>query len=112
MICYSNDGFSFRFVDEDYVAQEGEVLFTDYATEEQLRINFPNRVIILKKQALDALNMEYATKLAEIARDFNKPALFFEPGDPQIAINEAAMSAEYKATAAELLIKREVILNG
>lgn len=66
----------------------------------------------LKKQALDLLNAEYATKLAIIARDYNKPALIFTPGDPKIASNQAAIAADYKDTAEELLYKQGVILNG
>lgn len=42
MLCYKwNNGISMRAVDNDYVAQEGEVLFTDYATTEQLNLSFP-----------------------------------------------------------------------
>ena len=41
MICYSNNGYSMRSVDSDYIAQEGEVLFADYATTEQLNFAFP-----------------------------------------------------------------------
>ena len=41
MFCYSNNGYSMRSVDSDYIAQQGEALFTDYATTEQLNTTFP-----------------------------------------------------------------------
>lgn len=41
MLCYSNNGMSMRAVDDTYAAQQGEVLFADYATHEQLAATFP-----------------------------------------------------------------------
>lgn len=41
MFCYSNNGYSMRSVDNDYIAQQGEILFTDYATIDQLNTAFP-----------------------------------------------------------------------
>lgn len=43
MFCYSNNGFSMRSVDANYQVQDGEVVFPDYATEEQLQAAFPDR---------------------------------------------------------------------
>ena len=39
---YSKNGLSFRAVDADYVAQDGEVVFTDYATPAELATAFAN----------------------------------------------------------------------
>ncbi|TPK70211.1 hypothetical protein FJ930_19790 [Mesorhizobium sp. B2-4-15] len=41
MFVYSNDGHSFHAVDSDYQPAEGEVLFADYATPDQLAAAFP-----------------------------------------------------------------------
>ncbi|UDL87979.1 hypothetical protein LGH82_22845 [Mesorhizobium sp. PAMC28654] len=41
MFAYSNGGMSMRAVDPDYVAQTGEVLFADYATDAELAGVFP-----------------------------------------------------------------------
>ena len=40
MICYNNNGFSYRAVNDNYVAQAGEVLFSNYATVDQLNVAF------------------------------------------------------------------------
>ncbi|BCP53769.1 hypothetical protein K32_23860 [Kaistia sp. 32K] len=42
MYAYSNNGFSFRAVDADYLTGEGEVLFPDVATDAQLAVAFPD----------------------------------------------------------------------
>jgi len=39
--CYSNNGLTMRAVDEDYQASEGEVVFEEYPTPEQLSASFP-----------------------------------------------------------------------
>ena len=44
MLCYSNNGASMRAVDLDYVAQAGEVLFADYATDVELAQAFSGYV--------------------------------------------------------------------
>ena len=41
MFAYSNNGLSFRAVSASYIAESGEVLFTDYATPVQLSSAFP-----------------------------------------------------------------------
>lgn len=41
MFCYSNGGASMRAVNPGYVAQDGEVLFADYATDAELSEAFP-----------------------------------------------------------------------
>lgn len=41
MFAYSNNGLSFRAVEDDYIAKDGEVLFPDLATSIQLSQVFP-----------------------------------------------------------------------
>ncbi|CAN5264539.1 hypothetical protein BH10PLA2_BH10PLA2_00770 [soil metagenome] len=41
MYKYFNNGLSFEPIQDDYVAQNGEVLFPDYATADELRASFP-----------------------------------------------------------------------
>ena len=42
--CYDNNGLGYRYVALDYVAQTGEMLFPDEATEAQLTAAFPGYV--------------------------------------------------------------------
>ena len=41
MFAYSNNGHSYRAMDEDYQVQDGEVLFPDHASPEDLAAAFP-----------------------------------------------------------------------
>jgi hypothetical protein len=38
---YSNNGLSFRAVDDGYTAESGEIVFDDIATDDQLKAAFP-----------------------------------------------------------------------
>lgn len=60
MYCYSNNGFSLHSVPDNYTVESGEVLFKNYATEEQLQEAFTERVKINFTTAKD-------TKLSEIS---------------------------------------------
>lgn len=55
-----------RSVDCDYIAQDGEIVFTDYATEEQLKNSFPNLTIIKQQQTIQQLTSERETKLSQL----------------------------------------------
>lgn len=70
MFCYSNNGYSMRAVDGDYVAQGGEVLFAEYATEEEKNTVFQlynNGVPALtKSQKLVALSANYKAQVTQI----------------------------------------------
>ena len=48
-LAYSNNGLSFRAVDDDYVAQTGEVLFEDYATPDELTAAFSGYAVAIAK---------------------------------------------------------------
>lgn len=52
MYCYSNDGMSFRAVLPNYQAQFGEVLFSEYATSDQLISSFPNYSKLISNLAI------------------------------------------------------------
>lgn len=54
-LCYSNLGDSMRAVEDGYVAQEGEVLFGWYPSEEELRAAFPGRQAAQEAAALAAM---------------------------------------------------------
>lgn len=53
MFCYSNNGYSMRATDDDYIAQYGEFLFADYATTEQL-----NEAFILYNSGVPTLTFD------------------------------------------------------
>ena len=52
--CYSDNGFSMIAVRGDYAAKEGEVVFTNYATEKELAAAFPNYAAIKQQNAIKA----------------------------------------------------------
>jgi hypothetical protein len=69
MFAYSNGGLSMRAVDLDYVAQAGEVLFLDYATDAQLATAFPGYappapppITVLKSTVMTRLTKEQMTQ--------------------------------------------------
>lgn len=45
MFCYKNNGNTLFAVSENYSPSDGEVIFKDYASEEQLQKAFPDRAI-------------------------------------------------------------------
>lgn len=102
MFCYSNNGYSMRSVDGDYIAQEGEVLFSDYATTEQLNAAFPlynSGVPILSLDEQIALIEEkYKTKL-DMYKDLIVSAIA-DNGANQ-ATKVASFSSKYKALIAQ-----------
>lgn len=51
--CYSNNGLSWRGVNDDYVAQTGEVLFSQIATPAQLTAVFSGYVSAASKASID-----------------------------------------------------------
>lgn len=51
MFRYSNNGLSFGAVDLDYVAEPGEVLFSDYATPYQLTAAFSGYAKAIQSQS-------------------------------------------------------------
>ena len=51
--CYSNNGMSWRGVNDDYVAQTGEVLFPQIATPAQLTSAFSGYAAAVSKASLD-----------------------------------------------------------
>lgn len=80
MICYSNNGFSFRAVNDNYVAQQGEAIFPDYATDGQLETAFPgykaqkekndsNNAIVAQITALEAQQTDRRVREAVLGVD-------------------------------------------
>lgn len=60
-VCYSQDGMAMRSVDDDYIPQDGEVVFDDYASVEDLNNAFPEYENQIKK-----MNIKYS---ADVIRD-------------------------------------------
>ena len=56
--CYFNNGLSFRACDADYVAQDGEVVFQDIPTEEELAAAFSGYQAAIAAQAEAAATLE------------------------------------------------------
>ncbi|MET2828940.1 hypothetical protein [Mesorhizobium shangrilense] len=96
MFCYSNNGASMRAVDPDYVAQPGEVLFANYATEADLVEAFsgyapaaPPPVTVLKSTVMARLtDAQMASAYAILT---GEPKLFgkwFAPDRPVVNCND------------------------
>lgn len=92
MFCYSNNGASMRAVDPDYVAQDGEVLFADYATDAELAQAFsgyappaPPTARVLKSTVMGRLTS--AQMASAFALLTGNPVLFakwFAPDKPYV----------------------------
>ena len=97
MFCYSNNGYSMRAVDNDYIALEGEVVFADYATTEQLSIAFPlynSGVPILSlDEQIALIETKYSVYFASVEKRFN--ATFLSDGINQEA-KTIILQNEYK----------------
>lgn len=69
-ICYSNNGLSYRWVPEDYIIQDGEVLFDDIPTADQISAAFSGYVVAAQKisvmsQILTLENLETPRRISE-----------------------------------------------
>jgi len=70
MFCYFNNGLSFKSVESDYVAQSGEVLFSSYATSEELKLAFPeynsaSSILSIKLQIIALEDMQTDRRIRE-----------------------------------------------
>lgn len=88
MLCYSNNGFSFRAVDGDFAPQTGEVMFQDIPTADQLDVAFPGY------KAATAKTESNAIVLAQIAT--------LEASVTQRRIREAALTDAGKTWLADV----------
>jgi hypothetical protein len=113
MFCYNNNGFGFRAVDSDYVAQTGEVLFnvmdsTD-VTESQLLAAFSGRVTAIKQQKLDEVNTKYDTILNDLGIKYSLAA---GSDGTTVTAKQTVIQNQILAQIAEKATERSAILNG
>lgn len=98
MFCYSNNGYTMRAVDDNYIAQEGEALFSDYATTEQLNTSFPlynsGIPVLTLDQKLDEVDEKYKPKL-DMYKDLIMSAIAAD--GPTQSTKIASFSAKYNA---------------
>lgn len=115
MYAYSNNGFSMRSVDDDYVAQTGEVLFPDHATISELNLAFPlynsGVPILTKAQKIAALNAEYDVRFQALQRAYASAGLA-NNGALTIAQKQDSLTQQNLALLAEKTAKLEAIKNG
>lgn len=64
--CYYNNGLSSKIVDSTYVAQTGEVLFSETPTTEQLTTAFSGYVAAVSSQEKTTNNFSLLTQIAEL----------------------------------------------
>lgn len=109
MFCYSNNGYSMRAVEDNYIAQDGEVLFRDYVTTEQLIAAFPNYndgPIKTQTEKLQYLDAEYEPQFTALTQAWATAMMDSNATlADSIKQDKAGLKAEYEA-------KRQVIING
>lgn len=97
MFCFSNNGYSMRAVYNDYIVQDGEVLFADYATIEQLNEAFPlynNGVPILSlDEQISLIEEKYKLKFDSIEKRLT--VVFLSDGIDQ-EVKTIILQNEYK----------------
>jgi len=115
MICYSNNGYAMRSVSENYISQDGEALFPDYATIEQLNEAFPlyNSGVLIKTKAqkLSDLNTEYDTEINALKIEFAGAGLANSTADV-VQAKQLVLIQQRVDLLAEKTAKRSAILNG
>lgn len=96
-----------RSVDSDYIAQDGEVTFADYATTEELNTAFPlyssGVPVLTKEQLIASLDAEYQPQFAELSRALGLASL----AENQLGIQ--GIKEDYNALLSEYNNKRGVI---
>lgn len=95
-LCYSNNGFTMRYVDPEYVPVAGEVLFDDMPTTEQLSSAFPQHGSIADQIATRAEIKALEAKITDRMRD---EALL----DYDTVISEDSNHEFYNLTAKEAI---------
>lgn len=101
MLCYSNNGASMRAVDTDYVAQDGEVLFPDHATDADLAAAFPGYApppspspTVLKSTAMARLtSAQMASAWTMMTKNPVLLGKWFAPDKPSIDCDDAGAVA-------------------
>ena len=99
MFCYSNSGASMRAVENGYVAQVGEIVFSDYATEAQLATAFPGYVLSAPPRSMVAKSIVMERVIAANKMAAAQTALWaqpdqfakwFAPDQPSVYCDDAA----------------------
>lgn len=104
VLCYYNNGLSFRTVDSTYIAQAGEVLFLVTPTTDQLTAAFPNYSYTVKHQAKLAIDDQYNNYYLNLDRAYAGAVQLGNPTSA-IAAKRAELLAAHKAA-------KEAIDNG
>jgi hypothetical protein len=97
MYCYSNNGMSMRAINDDYVAQNGEILFDHEAADAELAAVFSGYSEAQKELRIVTLDAEYEPQFAELAQAY-ATALMAEDTTTvaNIQVDYAALKAAYQ----------------
>jgi hypothetical protein len=66
MFLYHNNGLSFRAVEDDFQPQDGEVLFPDHATPEELAATFPGYAAAVAAQTTAQTNAAVQAQMDQL----------------------------------------------
>lgn len=106
MLCYFNNGLSYKTVDSTYAVTDGEVLFSNTPTIEELKSKFSGYTVAYKQQQITKLDAEYQPQFDALGLAWATASM---DGNTTLAdsikVDKVALMAEYTA-------KREAIING
>lgn len=102
MYAYNNNGFSFRAVENTYTAQTGEVLFSDYATEAQLKAAFPGYAATQLEKLKAQNNAPILTQITALEQKQLRPLREYALGDTTALPRIQAIDSEIAVLRAQL----------
>ncbi len=117
MLCYSNNGLSYKTVDSTYVAQAGEVLFSTTPTVEQLTAAFSGYVNSIKVQKLADLDTKYDPLFQQVTNSIsNNIAVTADLTTGQLSAagltNQASLASQYQDLLSQKKVERTAIMSG
>lgn len=102
MICYNNNGFSFRAVNNDYAVQSGEILFSDYATEAQLKAAFSGYADAQSEQLKVQNNAAILSQITSLEQKQLRPLREYAIGDTTALPRIQAIDSEIAVLRVQL----------
>lgn len=108
MFCYLNNGFSMRSVEDDYIAQPGEAVFVDYATDEQLQVVFPDYLTLKSQQNNEVNNEAIKAQIAELEEKQHRSVREIIISNPSVLTNSNQEAVQrLQDTEVQIAILRE-----
>ena len=104
--CYYNNGLSNKIVSSSYTVSDGEVLFDEIPTSEELKTAFSGYAAALKEKELTALDDIYQPQFTELVQSLGLATLANDTD------TVTSIQSDYAELKSEYTTKREAIENG